>query len=315
MANHKVIFTGCPFSDETIRFLWDSGIEIIKQPDNLSEEELIKALSEGIEGYVLGGYEIATQKVIESTSSLKIMSFLGAGYENYLDVKAATSKGIAVTNTPGANAQSVAEFTVALILNTVKQISELNKNIKEDHWKPQQLWDLKGKTVGIIGFGHIGKKVAEILEKGFGMKILHYSRTSENSTPLDKLLSDSDIVTIHIPLNSESTNLISAEKLKLMKQGAILINTSRPQIVDGHALYESLVNNKIACAAFDGYYQEPLISVEKDEFKLSSLPNSKFILTPHNAYNSSDAMLKMGEMIIESLTDFFSGKTPRYKVN
>ncbi|NTU47092.1 hydroxyacid dehydrogenase [Candidatus Roizmanbacteria bacterium] len=319
---HKVIFTANTFSDKKIESLKEQGIEIIKQPHNLSESELVNVLQD-VEGYILGGDEIATRTVIESANKLKIIAFLGAGYERYIDVAAAKEKGVIVTNTPGANSQAVAEFTVSLLLDSVKKTSYLNQVAKNGGWEKKQVWNLQGKTVGIIGMGNIGSKVAYILNKGFGMNVLYVSRSSKpeieqslgvQKTTLNELLANSDVVSIHASQSNETVGMIGEKELALMKKSAVLINPSRAEIVDGKALYEALQNGKLAAAAFDAYYVEPLPEPENDEYKLMGLANDRFILTTHNAYNSSDAVEAMEKMIEESLTSVFSGEKPKYSI-
>lgn len=322
MNTHKVIFTANTFTDEKIDSLKAKGIEIIKQPHNLAEGDLIKALS-GVEGYILGGDEIATRKVIESAKDLKIIAFLGAGFERYVDVKAAKERGVLVTNTPGANAQAVAEFSVSLILDVVKKTPYLNEVAKKGIWEKRQVWNLQGKTLGIIGMGNIGSKVASIMHNGFGMNVLYVSRTAKpelesnlaaKKVSLDNLLSQSDVVSIHASQSDETVGMIGKVELSLMKSTAVLVDSARAEIVDGHALYDALANGRISSAAFDAYYTEPLPKPEEDKYKLMSLPNDKFILTPHNAYNSSDAVEAMEKMVIESLEDAFLGRKPQYLV-
>ena len=131
---------------------------------------------------------------------------------------------------------------------------------------------------------------------------------------MNVLLSKSHVVSIHASQSDETVGMIGKVELSLMKKTAVLVNTARAEIVDGFALFDSLKDGQISSAAFDAYYVEPLPKPEKDEYKLMSLPNDKFILTPHNAYNSSDAVEAMGKMVIESLEEVFAGKKPKHKV-
>lgn len=144
----KVLFTFNAFSQKDIDLLKDKGIEIIPAPKDLSEEDLIQKL-QGCEGYIIGGSDKATRKVIESTN-LKFINFYGTGWENYVDIEAANEKGIIVANTPKANAYTVAEHTVALILDVVKNITHLNNTTKEGQWLRRQTWNLENRTLGIF---------------------------------------------------------------------------------------------------------------------------------------------------------------------
>lgn len=317
-----VLFTGCSFSAEEINLLKKNGITIKRERVDLSEQELIKVL-QGCKGYVVGGADKATKKVIDSTN-LEIIIFHGTGYENYIDVNVATQKGITVANTPKANAYTVAEHTVALILSVVKRITWLNSTTKKGSWNKRRVWNLHAKTLGIIGMGTIGTHVAKVMHAAFDMKTVYVSRTKKEKVEkefgakkvsLKELLKSSDVVSIHTPLNKDTTQMIGEKELALMKPDSILVNAARAKLVDGKALAKALRKGIIATAAFDGYYQEPAPSIKDDKWGLLSLPDDKFIITPHTAYNSKEALENMNKMVIENLTAFFSGDKPPYLVN
>lgn len=323
LKTHKILFTGCTLSGAEIKDLEKRGFLIIPDRFDLTEAELIKALK-GVAGYILGGEEIATKKVIESTSNLKIIAFYGVGYERYVDTLMAAQKGIVVTNTPKANSYTTAEHTVALILDITKQITNLSNTTKKGEWGKRQAWNLQGKTLGIIGLGAVGSNVARILHNGFGMKVIFVDIVPKPeleielkavSVDLLTLLSSADIVSIHVPYNQDTVGTIGERELAQMKLSAFLINTARAEIVDGKALYKVLEADRIAGAACDVYYIEPVPLPEKDPCGLMSLPDNKFILTPHTAYNSKETVEAMNRMVFESIFDFFEGKKPRYLVN
>ncbi len=322
MQTNKVLFTNCSLSSKEIALLRKGNVEIIKGAEHLSEDELIEKL-QGCQGYVIGGIGKATKRVIDSTN-LKIINFYGTGYENYIDLAAAAAKNIVVANTPKANAYTVAEFTVALILNSVKQIARLHNLVRQGKWGLRQAFNLKDKTLGVIGMGTIGQHVAKIMSHGFGMKIIYVSRNSKpnlekelqaHKVSLDELLSSADVVTIHTPCNDETKGMIGEAELSKMQTHAILVNTARADIVNGKALRQALDKSQLATAAFDTYYQEPAPSIEEDAWGLLSLPDDKFILTPHTAYNSKEAFQGMNDMVVENLTAFFKGEKPPYSVN
>ena len=322
MQLNKVLFTNCELSNEEISLLKNNNIEIIKGDEHLSEDELIKQL-QGCEGYVIGGSGKATKKVIDSTN-LKIINFYGTGYENFIDLKTAYEKGISIANTPKANAYTVAEFTVSLILDSIKQITHLNSLVKQDKWKMRRTFNLKGKTLGVIGMGTIGHYVAKIMHSGFGMNIVYVSKNSKpilekqlkaKKVNLNELMSSSDVITIHTPCNDETKGMIGEKEIDKMQPHAVLINTARAEIVDGKSLCKALKNNKLATAAFDVYYQEPTPSKKDDVWGLLSLPDDKFILTPHTAYNSEEAFEGMNDMVVQNLTAFFKGEKPPYSAS
>lgn len=265
----------------------------------------------------MGGAEIATSKVIESSKNLKYISFMGTGYEKHLDVGAARSKGIVVTYTPGANAYTVAEYTVALILDAVKKVTYSNNLLKSGKWELTEVWNLQRKTLGIIGMGNIGGEVARIMHNGFDMDIIYFNKTDrkdlENELKakkleLDELLQQSDVISVNITLTPETKGLLGKAQFGLMKKGTILVNTCRAEVVDPQALKEALVSGKVATYAMDGFYKEPLKNLADDENGLLALSDNRVIITPHTAYNSTDAIKKMEEMLIESLLSFMAGK-------
>lgn len=322
-ANRTILFTGNVLPATYKSKLENLGYRMIIGRPDLMESELIVALS-GVDGYILGGTEQVTRKVIESVDKIKIISFFGVGYESYIDVQAATEKGIAVTNTPGANAQSVAEFTVSLILDAVKRTTYLIETTKHGHWKECKSWNLEGKTLGIVGFGAIGKRVAKIAHHGFGMKILYTSREQKikdeatvkaEFIDLETLLKKSDVVSLHASSNPQTIGIIGSRELALMKTSAVLVNCARAELVDPDALRQSLSSHKIACAAFDGYYTEPTTGVKSDKHGLFALDNSLFLVSPHAAYFTKDATEQMAKMTTESIVDLFEGRPVSNLVN
>lgn len=319
----RVLFTGCPMDEIEITELRNEGLEIKAAKGDLSEDELIYELT-GMDAYVCGGDELVTPRVLEAMKNVRLYAFYGTDYRRFIDVKAAREKGIVVTNTPGANAASVAEFTVALILAAHKRLVSLNNATKQGSWEKNESWLLNGKTVGIIGMGNIGSRVARILHNGFGMNILYFNKSRKEEyenelaakqVDLQALLKESDVISLSVPLIDELKGFISAKELDMVKPGLILVNAARAELVDGHALYQALVDNKLAIAAFDGYYVEPVPSPEKDEHKLMSLPDSKFILTPHTAFNSKDAVKTMTDMCIRQVLAVSKAETPENVVN
>lgn len=322
MKTYKAVFTGNIFNKQELSELKIIGIHVKSEKMALTENQLIKAL-ERADIYIMGGDDIATQKVINSAKNLKLIVFLGTGYEKYIDLKTAKKRGIKVTCTPQANAPTVAEHTVALILDAVKQTTYLNNSTKKGAWERRQSWNLEGKTLGIIGMGAIGSKVARILKNGFDMKILYTNPSKKKEVEkelaakkveLDELLKNSDIISINAKYSKQTVGMVSVKQLNLVKPTAVLVNTARAEIIDHLALYQALKNNKLNCAAFDGYYQEPPNKPKKDQFKLLSLKDNKFIITPHTAYNSKDALRAMANMMIESIADFVSGKNLRHEI-
>lgn len=305
----KVLFTGCTFNEDKINELKNIGIEVINGRTDYSEAELTQELKK-VDCYINGGDEICTQKVIENNLHLKLISFMGTGYQKYIDVDTATRYNIPVSYTPSANAKSVAEYTIALLLDIVKKISFSNDQVKNKEWKKYKTFDLRNKTLGIIGMGAIGTHIAKILCDGFGMKLIYNSKTEKEKidnqyntkmVSLEEVFKNADIISINATYTEETKNLINKKHFDLAKSEAIIVNTARQELINRDDLYEAIINNKILAVAMDGFYEEPITKESRD--KLLDLPNDRIIITPHNAYNSIDAVAEMERMLIESLKD------------
>lgn len=317
----KVLFTGCTFSNEKLEELKNQGIEISSGRMDYSEDELSNILK-SYDCYINGGDEICTEKVIENNKHLKLISFMGTGYQKYIDVNTANKYNIPVTYTPSANAKAVAEYTVALILDAVKKITFSNNEVKNKEWNKIKTFNLEGKTLGIVGMGAIGTHIAKILCDGFGMNLIYNSRTSKididnkyntKMVALDELFEKSDIISINATYNNDTIGMINKIQLDKVKPTSIIVNTARQELINKNDLYNAILENKISFVAMDGFYNEPITKESDDEFL--KLPDNKYILTPHNAYNSSDAVLEMERMLVESLFDVFNGAEIRNKVN
>lgn len=317
----KILFTQCTFSDQEIKKLYKNGVEIIKAKGDLSEEELITRL-QGCRGYICGGSDKATKRVIESTD-LEIIIFYGTGYQNHIDVETASKHKIIVANTPKANAYTVAEYTVAHILNAVKRITDSNNKTKRGQWDRNRAWNLKDKTLGIVGLGTIGSHVAGIMKRAFDMNILYVSRSRKieaekklkaKKVSLSELMKKSDVVSVNASYSKEAINMIGAKELSLMKPHAVLVNTTRAELIDGKALFRALKKGSLALASYDAYYKEPAPKKKDDKWGLLSLPDDEFIITPHTGYNTKEAFDSMNDMVIENLRAFLQGKKIPYKV-
>ena len=314
----KVLFTGCTFNEAKLNELKEQGIEVSSGRMDYSEEELTYILKD-FDCYINGGDEICTRKVIENNKHLKLISFMGTGYQKYIDVDAAKENEIPVSYTPSANAKAVAEYTIALILDAVKKITFSNNEIRNKEWNKYKTFNLEGKTLGIVGMGTIGSYIAKILCDGFGMKLIYNSREAKPSidekyttkmVSLNELFKEADIVSVNATYTLDNANMISKKQFDLAKEGLIFVNTARPELVNKEDLYNAIINNKLGFVAMDGFYTEPMDY--NDEFL--KLPCDKFIITPHNAYNSKDAVIEMERMLIESLTDVKNGVEIRNSV-
>lgn len=324
MSKPKILVTGECLSDVQIGLLQQAGLSVDYRRTHLDEEALVKSLM-GADGYLLGGVELATRSVLEKCPDLRLIAVLGVGYGSFVDARAATEFGIAITNTPDTNVVSVAELTVGHILSLRRHLVSFNNQAKQGQpIVAVKTSDLAGATVGVIGMGAIGSRIARILYHGFKTRIVYHSRRPKPdlerelaaaSVTLDVLLESSDVVIIMTPTSPETVGLIGDRELQRMRRTALLINTARAQIVDGHALFQALAAGSIAGAAFDGYYIEPLPSPAEDHYRLLSLSDDRFIVTPHVGAYTFDALERMSNKAVDSLLTFFSSGTAEHIVN
>jgi D-3-phosphoglycerate dehydrogenase len=295
-----------PIDEEGIQKLEKAGFAVEAKP-TISAEELMKTVS-SYDVLIVRSRTKVTKEVMEAGKRLKIVGRAGAGLDN-IDVVSAEKKGLKVLNTPEAPAEAVAELTLGLILCLARSIPNADKAMKEGKWIKKELVgsELKGKTLGTIGLGNIGERVARLTHM-FGMKILITKRTPPDTSllkelearfvSLSELLELSDMVTIHIPYTSQTHHMIGEKELQKMKKSAYLINTSRGAIVDEKALLNALQTGKIGGAALDVYEAEP-----PADWSLMRLPN--VVCTPHIGAQTEEgqktASLILADKIINSL--------------
>ncbi len=298
------------------RIIPEAGLKLIREacdadiwPEVMPPPyELLIEKVKSVDGFLSTLNDRIDAPLIESAGQqLKVISQIAVGYDN-IDVKAAQSRGISIGNTPGVLTDATADLAFALLLAAARRIVEGVEYIREGNWRtwePMALLgaDLSGATLGIVGLGRIGEAVAR-RASGFDMRILAYSpsRNAANLadkqielTSLDKLLQESDFVSIHVPLNAQTRAMIDANTLAKMKPSAILINTARGPIVDQQALYEAVKNGIIGGAALDVTNPEPM---SKDD-PLLQLPN--VIVVPHIGSASQRTRDKMATMAAENL--------------
>lgn len=225
-----------------------------------------------------------TEGVLAACPNLRLISVWGSGTD-HVDLGACERRGIAVLNTPGVNAHAVAEHTMALMLAVMRRIPRLDARMRAGEWPRGMSAQVEGKTLGLVGLGAIGARVAQ-LARAFGMTLLVTTARGDDGraaalgarhASLDDLLRESDVVSLHLRLNDETRGIIGRPQLALMKPTAHLVNTARGQLVDRESLIDALVHERIAGAALDVFAEEPLPANDP----LLSLPN--VVLTPHNA--------------------------------
>ena len=248
--------------------------------------------------------------VMKIAKNLKLIVFTGIGVSNFVHLDAAKRQNIIVCNTPGYADQTVAEHTIALMLSSARNISKLDASMRQGKWASGTSgFNLAGKTLGIVGLGGIGGKVAGIAN-AFGMKVICWTlRPSRERSEkygvkfcdLRELFSASDIVSLHLALNENTVCLIGKELLSRMKEGALLVNTARAELVDEKALKAELETDRIS-GAFDVFHQEPLL--ESDTLR----KYENVIMTPHTGYNTPEANYSICELATKAVESFFTGK-------
>lgn len=315
----KVLVTRNIPRDGLVELFQKCHVDYHDSNEVMSKDELFKRVKE-VDGLLCVGMR-ANEELMEHAPRLKVISNYGVGYDN-IDVKAATRRKIIVTNTPDVVTEATAELAFGLLLAVTRRIAEADSILKSKapfRWGPMQLLgvELTGKTLGIIGFGRIGQAVAR-RAKAFGMNVIYYQRTPRDKSidsaercyyqPLEALLKQADIVSIHVPMTEETYHLIGEEQLSLMKRGAYLINTARGPVVDEEALVKALKNGILAGAGLDVFEREPHIHPE-----LLQLNNT--VLTPHIGTSTMETRIAMAKMAAKNLIAFFEGKQPPNVVN
>ena len=274
---------------------------------NLKPDELKKIIPE-YDGLIVRSATKVTSNIINVATNLKIIGRAGAGVDN-IDIESAKSKNIIVMNTPGGNTNATAEHTIGLIFALLRKIPSANDTTHKGLWEKKKMkgLELKGKKIGIIGFGNVGKRVSEI-SHALGMKVYIFSSHFDtikdnfknyNSSDLNGIITNSDIITFHCKPNKDGNAIINSNEIKLMKKNCILINTARGGLINEDDLIESLKNNLIKGAALDVFNNEPL-----NESKLFNLDN--IILTPHIAASTEEAQIVVAEMIANQFCDYFN---------
>jgi phosphoglycerate dehydrogenase-like enzyme len=254
---------------------------------------------------------------LEQATKLKLVQKLGAGV-NTIDVDTATTRGIAVSNIPGANAPSVAEGTVLLMLAALRRLRELDSATRAgtgwpiDYSLGDKVRDLGSCTVGLIGYGNVAKRVEQIV-RSMDAHVLHTSAHRDDISPswvsLNELITKSDVISLHLPLTPETENMVNAELLAKMKPGTILINTARGGVIDEKALVDALTSGQLAAAGLDVFAEEPV----SPDNPLLALDN--VVLSPHVSWLTADTMTRYLTSAIKNAQRVHDGKAPYTVVN
>ncbi len=296
-----------PINQDGLAILRRAGFEV-EENHNLTPADLVSRIAE-FDAVIVRGRTKVTEPVLTAGKKLKVVARSGVGLDN-IDLEAARKRSIQIISTPAAPTTSVAELVIGLMLSVLRRIAESDRAMKEGKWIKAQLMgsELKSKTIGVVGAaGRIGLEVARMAVQGFGAKatgydVIEYSEKAKQIgirvvSSVSDLLKEADIVTIHVPYIPSTHHLINQKALSEMKQGAILVNASRGDIVDGEALLAAIKSGKVAGAALDVYHKEP--PVDSWEKELTLLPN--VVCTPHVGAQTVECQRLESTMVAQEL--------------
>ena len=304
--------------------LADEGIDygINDSGRRLSKRELMENLP-GKDGLICLLNDEVDGDVLNASSELKMIANIAVGYDN-IDVEAATSRGIMISNTPGVLTETTADLSIGLLLAAARRIPEADRFVRQENWEgweliqPQQGIDVFGKTLGIVGMGRIGTAVARRARNGFDMDVVYYSRSRKRGVEeelgaeyveLNELLARSDFVSLHTPLTPETEGMISTPEFELMKDDSILINVARGPVVDEDALVRAIKEGEIRGAGLDVFEKEPEVHPE-----LKNLTES-VVLAPHIGSASRETRHKMADIGVKNMIAGLRGEKPANIIN
>jgi glyoxylate reductase len=317
LISGTVLVTGASVAQRYLDQLRAAGLTVINPrasfpPDALSETQLREILPD-CDAYLLGGDEVASRSVLATAPKLKVIAFLGVGYTSFVDAEAATALRILVTNTPGVVANSVAEFAVGELIAARRRIVDY---IADPSLPQENSRDLQGHAVGVIGLGAVGTRIAEILTKGFGVRVRYFSRTRKPDVesalgityrPLPKLVGQVESLVIAVPDTPETVAMINCDLLAEGTTPLSVINLSRPEIIAPDALRWGLRHNRLESVWFDDFYRDNALSeLRKD---------SRVKVTPHIGSLTQDARDAMSAMAVISLLNVLHKGSDQYTVN
>ena len=318
--NQGYVLLPQPIEDEARKMLEDAGLEVVVAPD--PKPETVAPLMKDARAIVLRTGIYMDEALIKAADDLWTISRTGGGVDN-VDLKAATENGVIVTSSLGVNASTVAEHTLSLILALFKQFFLLDREVRENNFKvryknyPQ---DVQGKRLGIIGFGRIGQILASYFHPMSQTKLLAYDPILPDEVKssfsgmvdfvsLEELLKEADVVSIHVPLNKYTRNMIAWEQLNTMKPGAYLINVSRGGLINEQDMIKALKEGVIRGAGLDVFENEPI----EEDSPLLTMDN--VILTPHTAALTDECVVRMATEGAKRVIDLMSGNEPEKIAN
>ena len=318
MKKYNVLITARSFGKEVpepMERLMKQGFRILewREGSGLEASELIGKVGQA-DAWIVGSYPIQAA-LLGNTPRLQIIAKHGVGIDN-IDVPAATKKGILVAIAPGSNDQAVADLTMGLLLSLLRSIPQANASVKSGRWERFQGFGLTGKTIGIIGLGHIGLNVAKRV-KGFDMEILGCDPFWPEEKALEigivrvdfeTLIGKSDVITLHVPLTPETEGLIGEHQIAQMKKGGWIVSTSWGKIIDEKAMYQAPVTGKVAGYATGAFETEP-----PEGNRLLDLTN--VVATPHIGSDTNDALRMLEDRVVDTILKLFHGEKSEFIIN
>ncbi len=312
MSSNKILITSHKLNPKAIEVLEQRGYEAVFTPPYTAPEDLVKLVEETDPVGILVRLGQINSKVINAGKSLKVLSKFGAGVDN-IDIPAATAKGLPVLNAFGANAKSVAEHAITIMMATIKKLRYLDTTLRQGEWvKPQHLsTEVSGKKLCIIGLGQIGRNVSK-MAKGLEMEVHAYDPYLDDAvfeeygvireTSFADAIKIADIVTMHCPLTEETAKMINAESIAKMKDGVFIINTARGGVVDEPALEAALKSGKVTAAGLDVFAVEPP-GAEHPFWNLENV-----VVSPHVGTSTEEADVRVSVMAVMGIIQVVEGE-------
>ncbi len=305
-----------PIHEDGIQIFKDEGFEV-EVNTGLSPEDLQKTIK-GVDGLVIRSATKVTPELLAAADTLKVVGRAGTGLDN-VDIPAATEKGVVVMNTPGQNSNAAAELAMGHIFALSRNIARGHQGVKGGKWEKKKLRgrEVKGKTLGIVGMGNIGRILAE-LAKGVKMNVIGFDPylsdediQARGAEPVsfDDLVARADYISIHVPKTKETAGLFGAETLAKMKEGSYLVNCARGGIVDEAALCDALENGPLSGAALDVYEVEPVPADARIIFA------DDVVCTPHLGASTFEAQVNVAVAVARQMSAFLKGGKPEFAVN
>jgi D-3-phosphoglycerate dehydrogenase len=300
------VLTGSP-AEPRLRAIGDLTVHTERGADR--EAELARRVGDAEIVVNIRAHARFTERVLMACPRLRMISIWGTGTD-HVDLAACRARGVTVTSTPGLNAHAVAEHTMALMLAVTRRIPELDRQVRAGEWPRALLAQLEGRTLGLVGLGAVGRRVAA-LAAPFGMRVLAWTwgpdagraaAAGARHVPVEALLAESDVVSLHLRLSPETEGFLSRHRLALMKPTAFLVNTARAALVDREALVEALGGGHLAGAALDVFHEEPIAALDP----LLALPN--VVLTPHDAGMTREVIDGGLQRAVENVECFLRGE-------